>query len=171
MDRCTCAYPSPLGEITLACQDDCLTGLWFDGQKYFASTLAPGSRTGSTPVLDETRAWLDCYFKGEDPGPLPSLALQGTAFQREVWALLLQIPRGQVTTYGRLAKQIACKHGLSALPSRAVGSAVGRNPISILVPCHRVLGTDGALRGYAGGLDRKKALLSLEKADQTNFYF
>ena len=170
MDCRTNIYASPLGNITLACQNGRLTGLWFEGQKYFGSTLTSGYSAGNAPVLDQTRTWLDCYFQGRDPGPLPPLELQGTSFQREIWELLLQIPRGQVTTYGRLAKQVAVRRGLAVLPSRAVGSAVGRNPISILVPCHRVLGSDGNLRGYAGGLDRKKALLELEKAGRTRFY-
>ena len=164
-------YSSPLGHITLASRGDHLIGLWFEGQKHFGSALTPGCRQGRPPVLAAARAWLDRYFQGEDPGPPPPLAPQGTPFQRTVWGLLLQIPRGQVTTYVRLAAQLAAPPGSAAPSPRAVGSAVGRNPISILIPCHRVVGADGSLRGYAGGLERKEALLSLEHADQKRFCF
>ena len=164
-------YQSPLGGITLACEADRLTGLWFDGQKYFGSTLADGARREAVPVLAQAREWLDRYFRGEDPGPLPPLELRGTPLQREVWALLLQIPRGQVTTYGRLAARMAGQMGRPSMSAQAVGGAVGHNPISILVPCHRVVGGRGALTGYAGGTEKKSALLALEVADLDRYCF
>ncbi len=148
-------YRSPLGPITMASDGEHLTGLWFDGQAHFAESLAKEHQAAKLPVFDLTTQWLDAYFSGKDPGPLPPLAPGGSAFQARVWALLQRIPRGNTTTYGELAKLL----GSSA---RAVGGAVGRNPISILIPCHRVIGAGGRLTGYAGGLDKKTALLRLE---------
>ena len=116
-----------------------------------------------SPVLAETVRWLDRYFSGEEPDFLPLMALAGTAFQREVWSLLLEIPYGETRTYGQLASELAARRGIDRMSAQAVGGAVGRNPISILVPCHRVVGADGSLTGYAGGLDNKKKLLTLEK--------
>ena len=154
-------YLSPLGELLLAADDAGLTGVWFQGQKYFGHGLDPAAQAGDLPVLDETRRWLDRYFSGRDPGPVPPLHPMGTDFQKRVWSLLLSIPRGQTATYGALAKELAGRPVLS----RAVGGAVGHNPISILIPCHRVVGAGGRLTGYAGGLERKRALLALEGAD------
>ena len=160
----TAHYLSPLGGITLSANETGLTGLWFDGQKYFGSTLAAGARREAVPVLAQAKEWLDRYFRGEDPGPLPPLELRGTPFQREVWGLLLQIPRGQVTTYGRLAARMAGQMGRPSMSAQAVGGAVGHNPISILVPCHRVIAGDGSLGGYGGASDAKRFLLRLEGA-------
>lgn len=148
-------YASPLGGVTVACDGRALTGLWFDGQKRFGATLPPDAAEGSSPLLDAAVLWLDRYFSGADPGPTPPLAPEGTPFQKRVWALLADIPRGGLRSYGELAAAL----GSSA---RAVGGAVGRNPISIMIPCHRVVGAAG-LTGYAGGLDRKAALLALEE--------
>ena len=161
MDDITC-YPSPLGEIILASDGEALTGLWFAGQKYEGSTLAPEHTEKDLPVFDETRRWLDVYFTGKDPGFTPPLRLRGTDFRKAVWKVLLTIPYGKITTYGEIAARIAQKTG-SAASARAVGGAVGHNPISLIVPCHRVVGADGSLTGYAGGIDRKKALLALEQ--------
>lgn len=147
---------SPVGRLTLAGEGEALTGLWMEGQKYFGSGVHP-AREGEAPVFGEVRRWLERYFAGEDPGPTPLLAPEGTPFQRRVWELLRSIPWGETVTYGELARRL----GSSA---RAVGSAVGRNPISILIPCHRVLGADGGLTGYAGGVERKMWLLHNEKA-------
>ena len=155
-------YESPLGGILLACDGTGLTGLWFHGQKYFARNLGAEVEEKNTAVFDQTKRWLDLYFKGKQPGFMPPLRPVGSEFQTAVWDLLLQIPYGQVTTYGALAK----KTGSFA---RAVGSAVGRNKISILIPCHRVVGANGSLTGYAGGVEKKSALLRLEKADLLDF--
>lgn len=161
-----CDYDSPLGAMLLAQEGECIAGLWFLGQKHF-----PDERTmekGETPLLQEARKWLDRYFAGEQPSPeeLP-LAPDGTAFRQEVWKLLLTIPYGGTTTYGALAQQMAQQRGTSRMSAQAVGGAVGHNPISIIIPCHRVVGTDGSLTGYAGGLERKAALLNLETEQRT----
>ena len=157
-------YDSPLGPITLAGEDGALTGLWFDGQKYFGAGLPAGTPEGEPPVFRQVRAWLDRYFRGEDPGPAPPLAPAGTAFQRAVWEVLREIPYGRTATYGQVAQAAGCGLGRNTSP-RAAGSAVGRNPISLLIPCHRVVGAGGSLTGYAGGLERKEALLKLEGAE------
>ena len=159
----TLHYDSPLGGILLAADEVGLTGLWFDGEKYFADTLDPEHKAQETLLLREAKRWLDVYFRGQEPNFTPPLHPIGSPFRQEVWALLLQIPYGQTTTYGALAKQLAAMHGLPRMSARAVGSAVGRNPISIIIPCHRVVGTNGSLTGYAGGIDKKAKLLTLEK--------
>ena len=158
------AYTSPLGGITLASDGEALTGLWFDGQKYFGAGLPAGTPEGEPPVFRQVRAWLDRYFRGEDPGPAPPLAPAGTAFQRAVWEVLREIPYGRTATYGQVAQAAGRGLGRNTSP-RAAGSAVGRNPISLLIPCHRVVGAGGSLTGYAGGLERKEALLKLEGAE------
>ena len=161
-------YMSPLGGVTLACDGERLTGLWFDGQKHFGSTLNNNEELRinneefSLPlVFDEVRRWLDIYFSGREPDFTPPLSLKGTPFQQRVWKELLTIPYGQTVTYGELARRLGCRS------SQAVGGAVGHNPISIIVPCHRVVGADGSLTGYAAGLDRKRTLLELE---QKNYF-
>ena len=157
-------YLSPLGRITLSSDGASLTGLWFDGQKYYAATPASGYEERSLPVFDRTAEWLDTYFSGSDPGTPPPLAPKGTPFRRAVWDILLTIPYGSTTTYGTIAALLSARSGGARTSARAVGGAVGHNPISILIPCHRVIGTSGALTGYAGGLERKKSLLLLEGA-------
>ena len=167
----TCGYSSPIGEMTMASDGIHLTGLWFDGQKYFGSTLdkereeLPEHRAGEDiPVFGQTKKWLDAYFAGERPMSRPPLAPKGSAFRRQVWELLLAIPYGKTRTYGDLAKAMSGeKTGMSA---QAVGGAVGHNPISIIIPCHRVLGSGGQLTGYAGGLDKKEYLLKLERRER-----
>ena len=154
-------YPSPLGPLLLRSDDDHLSGLWFQGATACPQNVSAGG-WGQHPALDRTREWLDVYFSGREPGFLPPLRLSGTPFQLAVWELLCQIPYGATVTYGELAGQIAQSRGLARMSAQAVGGAVGRNPISILVPCHRVVGKSGALTGYAGGLEKKKALLRLE---------
>ena len=161
----TQTYASPLGEVLLSADEIGLSGLWFAGQRYFARTLPPGAVPGETPVLTASKRWLDCYFSGKRPDFLPPLHLIGTDFQQSVWNLLLEIPYGQTVTYGALARTLAQQLGKPAMSAQAVGSAVGRNPVSIIVPCHRVVGTDGNLTGYAGGVERKRFLLNLEGAD------
>ena len=158
--RCT----SPLGDILLASDGEALTGLWFSGQKHFPAELLEHACMQHTSVFAQTEKWLKAYFAGEQPAQLPPLAPQGTAFQREVWQILLEIPYGQTVTYGEIARRLAKKRGIAAMSAQAVGGAVGRNPISLMIPCHRVLGAGGSLTGYAGGMERKKALLALEAA-------
>ena len=153
----TCHYDSPLGGITLASDGEALTGLWFDGQKYFADTLDAEHEEQPLPVFDEAVRWLDLYFGGEVPDFTLELSPRGSAFRRRVWDALLAIPYGHTTTYGEIAKKLGCKS------AQAVGGAVGRNPVSLLIPCHRVLGADGSLTGYAGGVDKKRSLLRLEQ--------
>lgn len=155
-------YSSPLGGILLAAEDGGLVGLWFEGQKYFARTLDPDHAELPHPVLEEARRWLDLYFSGAEPDFTPPLRLTGTPFQQEVWTLLQAIPYGETVTYGQLARRLAERRGASRISARAVGGAVGRNPVSILVPCHRVVGSGGSLTGYAGGVERKRRLLRLE---------
>lgn len=149
-------YTSPLGALTLVSDGEALIGVWFNGQAHFALGLGE-HEAQSDPVLDAAAQWLDNYFAGKTPGAMPRLAPRGTEFQKAVWQMLLEIPRGKTTTYGAIAASL----GSSA---RAVGGAVGRNPISILIPCHRVMGADGSLTGYAGGMARKTALLKIEGA-------
>ena len=155
----TYRYASPLGDILLTSDGEALTGLRFDGPD------VPEVRDPSRPlpIFAEAVRWLDLYFSGRDPGFTPALRLTGTPFQEEVWALLRTIPYGQTTTYGALAKELAARRGLPRMSAQAVGGAVGRNPVALLVPCHRVLGADGSLTGYACGLDRKGRLLELEQ--------
>lgn len=152
---------SPLGPILLASGGDALTGLWFEGQKHFPGKLAAAGQA-ALPVFRETERWLEVYFSGREPDFMPALAPAGTAFQLAVWTLLRAVPYGETRSYGRLAAELAEARGLSRVSARAVGGAVGRNPISLLIPCHRVVGADGSLTGYAGGLERKRFLLDLE---------
>lgn len=157
----TARYPSPLGEILLASDGEALTGLWFAGQKYDAAGPDAAHAERALPLFAETRRWLDLYFSGVRPDFKPPLRLRGTDFQRRAWTLLLTIPYGETRSYGGLAHALADELG-RRVSARAVGAAVGRNPVSLVVPCHRVLAGDGSLRGYAGGLWRKDALLRLE---------
>ena len=163
-------YDSPLGGILLAADDVGLTGLWFDGQKYFARGLSNERIAQETPILTEAKRWLDIYFTGKAPDFTPPLHPIGSAFRRSVWEILLQIPYGQTTTYGEIARQLAKKQGLERMSAQAVGGAVGHNEISIIIPCHRVVGADGSLTGYAGGIGKKEALLELERADMSRFF-
>ncbi len=162
-------YDSPLGTITLASDGNALIGLWFVGQKHFGTTLAQVCESRTLSIFTETQAWLDRYFAGEDAGAIPPVRLLGTPFQQQVWEILLQIPYGSVTTYGAIAAEVARRRGLPSMSAQAVGSAVGRNPISIIVPCHRVVGSHGSLTGYAGGLERKTSLLQLEQKGRLLF--
>lgn len=166
----TSKYQSPIGGITLAGDETGLTGLWFDGQKYFAATLDAEHEEKDLPIFRQTKRWLDLYFQGRAPGPIPPLSLKGSPFRQAVWEIMLQIPYGQVTTYKEIASKIAQKQGSAAMFAQAVGNAVGHNPVSIIVPCHRVIGSDGSLTGYAGGISKKIFLLSLEKADQNQYH-
>ena len=158
-------YHSPMGGILLAGDGNGLTGLWFEGQKYFALHLDKEQEEREIPLFELAKGWLDVYFSGREPDFSVPLHLMGTAFQKEVWEILRSIPYGHTMTYGEIAKQLAEKRGLPHMSAQAVGGAVGRNPISILVPCHRVVGADGSLTGYAGGIDKKGRLLKLEGVD------
>ena len=152
-----CTFDSPLGEMRLCSDGTYLTAVTFAGQKYEETHIPSNGVSGSCPVLEYTKTWLSAYFAGCIPDFLPPLKPEGTPFQQKVWKLLLQIPYGKTCSYGELAKHLGCKS------AQAVGGAVGRNPISILIPCHRVMGAAGNLTGYAGGVDKKEALLKLEK--------
>ncbi len=155
-------YGSPLGTIWLAADEEGLTGLWFEDQKHFPRTLPPDCKEEALSLFSDAKRWLDLYFTGREPDFSLPLHLSGTPFQQDVWNILLTIPYGQTTTYRHIARQLAAKRGISSMSAQAVGNAVGRNPVSIVVPCHRVVGSDGTLTGYAGGIQRKAALLTLE---------
>lgn len=163
-------YKSPLGSILLAADEIGLTGLWFEGQKYFANTLDPQNDEKELPVLIQARQWLDIYFSGKEPGFQVPLHATGTKFQQKIWTILSAIPYGQTTTYGAIARQIAVTDGVKRVSAQAVGSAVGRNPVSIIIPCHRVIGSNGSLTGYAGGLEKKTALLKIEAGNGENTF-
>lgn len=156
-------YQSSLGGMLLAADDIGLTGAWFEGQKYFALCLDKQYEEKEIPLFERAKRWLDIYFSGNEPDFNVPLHFMGTEFQKEVWKNLCTIPYGKTTTYGAIAKQLAARKGLEHMSAQAVGGAVGHNRISIIVPCHRVVGADGSLTGYAGGLDKKVKLLNLEK--------
>ena len=157
-------YISQLGGITLAGNNESLTGLWFDGQKFFPHKLISESIELELPIFTQTCNWLDIYFSGRIPDFIPPISLNTTPFRKAVYDILLTIPYGQTMTYGEIANIIAEQNGVERMSAQAVGGAVGHNPVSIIIPCHRVVGADGRLTGYAGGLDRKIELLKLEKA-------
>ena len=163
-------YSSPIGKILLAADEIGLTGLWFERQKYFALHLDKEREEREISVFEKTKQWVNIYFSGEEPDFTVPLHFTGTAFQNEVWEILCTIPYGQTMTYGEIARKIARKKGLSHMSAQAVGGAVGHNEISILVPCHRVVGANGSLTGYAGGIDKKIKLLQLEKVDMKSFF-
>ena len=166
----TTHYQSPIGGILLTADEIGLTGLWFDGEKYYAAHLDPEHEKKDTPILEQTKEWLATYFSGREPRSLPPIHMIGTPFQLSVWKMLQKIPYGKTVTYGGIAKEIAKQKGLSRMSAQAVGGAVGHNEISIIIPCHRVVGTNGSLTGYAGGIDKKIKLLTLEKADMGTFF-
>lgn len=166
----TCTYKSKLGDILLAADAIGLTGLWFEGQKYFANTLPDGAISQESLILNEAKRWLDIYFSGKEPDFIPPLHPTGSAFRQAVWKILLQIPYGQTTTYGEIAKKLAKMQNASHMSAQAVGGAVGHNEVSIIIPCHRVVGTNGSLTGYAGGIDKKVELLTLEHTDMSRFF-
>ena len=163
-------YDSPLGGVLLAADEIGLTGLWFEGQKYFADNLPEERAERETETLALAKRWLDIYFAGKEPDFMPPLHPVGSPFRRAVWELLLEIPYGQTTTYGELSRRLAAKMGIAHMSAQAVGGAVGHNGISIIIPCHRVVGTGGSLTGYAGGVDKKVKLLELERADMRGFF-
>ena len=156
---------SPLGMITAASDGENLTGLWFEGQKHFGSTLSGPCEEKDLPVFRQVCEWLNIYFSAEIPAFTPPIRLEGTIFQLSVWKTLKTIPYGHTITYGEIAKALERQNGTNRVCARAVGGAVGRNPVSIIIPCHRVIGTNGGLTGYAGSADKKAFLLRIENAD------
>ncbi len=163
-------YTSPLGKIVLACDEQGLLGAWFENQKYFASRLNNDAAEQMTPVLQDACAWLEAYFEGKNPAMNVPLHFIGSPFQTAVWNELLTIPYGTVTTYKELGDRIAAKLGKQHMSPQAIGGAVGHNPLSLFVPCHRVVSANGSLTGYAGGIDRKAALLKLEHVPMDNLF-
>ncbi|QNM04421.1 methylated-DNA--[protein]-cysteine S-methyltransferase [Qiania dongpingensis] len=166
-------YPSPVGVITLACDNDGshLAGLWIEGQKYHGGAIQAMEEGDGMPVFESAKRWLDRYFAGEEPviSELP-LAPVGSEFRQVVWNILCEIPYGEVVSYGEIARKTAEKMGKKRMSGQAVGGAVGHNPISIIIPCHRVVGSNGSLTGYAGGIQTKIKLLQLEGADTSRLF-
>ncbi len=163
-------YDSPMGGITFSSNGKELTGLWFDGQKYFGDKILKECEIGSLPIFEQTVRWLDIYFSGREPDFTPTVSMETTPFRKAVWEIMLTIPYGKTMTYGQIAEKIAKQRGIDKMSAQAVGGAVGHNSISIIIPCHRVVGTNGSLTGYAGGIDKKIYLLELEKADMSRLF-
>ena len=155
-------YVSPLGKITEASDGESLMGLWFEGQKYFADILDSDHTEKELSVFRQTDLWLDIYFSGKAPNFTPPLTLKTSKFRKAVWNIMLSIPYGHTMTYGEIADKITRQKGTSHMSAQAVGGAVGHNSISLIIPCHRVIGANGSLTGYAGGIDRKAKLLEME---------
>jgi methylated-DNA-[protein]-cysteine S-methyltransferase len=168
----TTHYPSPLGDLLLAASDNALIGLWIKGQKYYLSDLKePIEENNNLSVFHRTKEWLDLYFQKERPAvSMLKLAPIGSDFRQHVWKILCEIPYGQTVTYNDIAKRLARERGILKMSAQAVGGAVGHNPISIIIPCHRVVGSNGSLTGYAGGIDKKMFLLQLENSDVSRLY-
>ena len=158
-------YDSPLGGITIAANEVAITGLWFDGQKYYAENLDGEHEEKLLPVFEEADRWLDIYFSGRAPDFLPPLVMKTTSFRKAVWEILLTIPYGSTVTYGEITDKLAGRKGLLRMSAQAVGGAVGHNAISLMIPCHRVIGSNGSLTGYAGGIEKKRWLLEMEKGN------
>lgn len=163
-------YDSPVGKILLACDEIGLTGLWLENEKYYANNLDSEHKVKETPIFDKAKRWLDIYFNGKEPDFMPPIHMLGTPFQIEIWEYLLKIPYGETTTYGELAKKVAQRRGIERMSAQAVGGAVGHNEISIIIPCHRVVGTNGSLTGYAGSINKKIELLKLEKGFKEEYF-
>lgn len=166
----TAPYSSPMGTITLACNEEAVIGLWFNGQRHFGSLLPADAQERNHPLLEESSHWLDIYFSGQEPAFLPPLQYGSTAFRRLVCDIMLTIPYGKTMRYGEIAARAARELGVQKMSAQAVGGAVGHNPISLMIPCHRVVGTNGSLTGYGGGIARKVRLLELERADMTGLF-
>lgn len=163
-------YESPLGTITIASDGEALSGLWFDGQKYYADCLEMEHEEKMLPIFEQTDKWLDIYFSGKEPEFTPPLIMKTTEFRKAVWEIMLSIPYGKTMTYGEIADRIAKKKGVNKMSAQAVGGAVGHNSISLIIPCHRVVGTNGSLTGYAGGIEKKIKLLELEGVNMDNLF-
>jgi len=166
----TVQYQSPIGDLTVASDGEHITGLWVKGQKYYGATLGESVNGASLPVLKDVTQWLDAYFNGEKPTMQLPLAPKGSDFRQVVWQILCSIPYGKVMTYGEIAKQIALKTGKDTMSAQAVGGAVGHNLITIIIPCHRVVGTNGSLTGFASGIEKKIKLLELEGVNLDKFF-
>ncbi len=163
-------YPSPLGTITLACDEDAVIGLWFNGQRYFGNILPEQTEKKEHPLFADAKRWLDVYFSGREPDFLPPLRYDSTPFRKCICDIMLTIPYGQVVTYGSIAQKLAPSSSGKAMSAQAVGGAVGHNPISIIIPCHRVIGAKGNLTGYGSGIAKKIQLLELEHVDTSAFF-
>lgn len=164
-------YKSPLGNIIIASDREYITGIWFEGQKYFEKDVLKGLEKKSLPILKEVEKWLDIYFSGIIPNFLPPLFLEGISpFRKRVWEIMLEIPYGKTITYGEIAKRIEKERG-RVVSAQAVGGAVGHNKFAIVIPCHRVMGKNGEITGYAGGLAKKIELLKLEGHDLNKFQY
>lgn len=157
-------YSSPVGNVTIAAENDAITGLWIERQRYFCETCRFTTATYKDEnILDSACNWLDRYFAGDKPSPGElNLKPRGSEFRKAVWNILRQIPYGETMTYGEIAQRISMDYGMEHMSAQAVGGAVGHNPISIIIPCHRVVGANGSMTGYAGGIDKKVALLRHE---------
>ena len=166
----TTEYESPLGTITLACDGEAIIGLWFNRQRYFGSILPEKTERKEHPLFEEARRWLDTYFSGRAPDFTPPLRYDSTLFRKQVCDIMLTIPYGQTMTYGEIAAEIARQQGKEKMSAQSVGGAVGHNPISLIIPCHRVVGTNGSLTGYGGGIARKVKLLELERVNMEHFF-
>lgn len=166
----TCELETVFGALMLSSNGEALTGLWLEGQKYFGAGLGKNVKTQELAVFEQTKEWLDVYFNGKNPDFLPPLVPSGSEFRQRVWKILLTIPYGQVMTYGEIAGQIARERGMDRMSAQAVGQAVGHNPISIIIPCHRVVGSNGSLTGYGGGIHLKIRLLELEKTEMKGMW-
>ena len=160
----TCTIETPLGLLLAAVEEDALIGLWFTSQKHYPKNMETWTSKSDHLLFNELKNWIVKYFKGEESEMKFPMKPKGTDFQEIVWKFLLEIPFGQTTTYGTIAKKVAAAMERETMSAQAVGGAVGRNPISILIPCHRVIGADKKLTGYDGGLDKKEILLNIEKA-------
>ena len=163
-------YDSPLGPMLLVSDGEAIIGLWFTEQKYFAQNLQAGYVARDCQAFTSARKWLDIYFCGKEPDFTPPIKLQGSAFRLAVWKILLEIPYGCTVTYGEIAMRMAQKSGKKRMSAQAVGGAVGHNPIGIIVPCHRVVGSNGSLTGYAAGIAKKQYLLRCEQVDLSKFF-
>ncbi len=166
----TYEYNSPLGTITLACDGEFIMGLWFNGQRHFGNILPEKTEMKDHPLFFDAKRWLDIYFSGSEPDFLPPLRYDSTPFRKAVCNIMLTISYGKTMTYGEIASEIAKQKGIEKMSAQAVGGAVGHNPISLMIPCHRVVGTNGSLTGYGGGIKRKVKLLELEQADMSSFF-
>ncbi|MCE7782584.1 methylated-DNA--[protein]-cysteine S-methyltransferase [Staphylococcus xylosus] len=163
-------YQSPIGQITLTSDGESITGLWLPNHQDIESHYDDKLIEKDQPVFEQATRWLDSYFSGNKPKIDFPLKAIGTPFRETVWKILLEIPHGETVTYSDIAQKVALERGKEKMSSQAVGGAVGSNPISIIIPCHRVVGKDGSLTGYGGGIDTKIELLKLEQQDMTQFY-
>ncbi len=166
----TSLYNSPVGEMLLAADEIGIVGVWFKAAKHFARCLEKTSEPKETPIINEAKRWLDIYFQGKKPDFEPPIHMTGTPFQMEVWRILREIPYGETTTYKKIAEKIAMRRGIKTMSAQAVGTAIGKNSISLIVPCHRVVGANNSLAGYAGGIEKKIYLLKLEGGYKEEYF-